>query len=160
MTITQQTTLPLDTIKAAVPDAYAQEPVAVQDSVQLGSTTGFNGKSSHPLEAIPQSAPAHRPFTYPAWPTSQPGPQTTSPLLGQHPHRLRTDQMVYECYDQERGMPCVSPPESAVRLHRGRTYLPDASGQEVASEADSIERWLDDGGTDALCLHTTSALEA
>jgi hypothetical protein len=30
----------------------------------------------------------------------------------------------------------------------------------VASEAESIERWLDDGGTDALCLHLTSALKA
>ncbi|HEU5226928.1 MAG TPA: hypothetical protein VFU49_03875 [Ktedonobacteraceae bacterium] len=163
MTITQQTTLPLDTTRAAGPDAHAQEPVAVQDAAQSGSgdpATGCNGKNSHPPEAIPQSEPAHRPFTYPAWPTSQPGPQATSPLLGQHPHRLRTDQMVYECYDQERGMPCVSPLESAIQLHRGRTYLPDASVQEVASEAESIERWLDDGGTDALFLHTTRALKA
>ncbi len=163
MTISGQTTLPLDTTGAAEPDTHAQEPVTVQNSAQLGSgdpTTGCNGKNSHPPETIPQSEPVHRPFAYPAWPTSQPGPQATSPLLGQHPHPLRTDQMVYECYDQERGMPCVSSPKSAVQLHRGRTYLPDTGVQEVSSEAESIERWLDDGGTDSLCLHPTSALKA
>ncbi len=163
MTISQQTTLPLDTTSTAEPDAHVQGSVAVQDGSQSGAgdpATGCNGGSSHPPETSPQSAPAHRPFTYPAWPTSQPGPQATSPLLGQHPHWLRTDQMVYECYDQERGMPCVSPSLLAVQLHRGKTYLPDISVQEVASEAESIERWLDDGGTDALCLHLTSALKA
>ena len=45
--------------------------------------------------------------TYPQWPTSTPGPQATSPLPGMKPVPTRTDQMVYECYDQERGMPCT-----------------------------------------------------
>ncbi|TMC15239.1 MAG: hypothetical protein E6J34_22600 [Chloroflexi bacterium] len=58
-------------------------------------------------------------FTYPAWPTSKPGPQATSPLPGQHPHPLRTDQILYECYDQERGRPCVSPPSLFVCLLNG-----------------------------------------
>lgn len=163
MTISGQTTLPLDTTRIAGPDAHAQGSVVVQDSTQLGAgdpTTGCNERNSHPPETIPQSAPAHHPFTYPAWPTPQPGLQSSSPRLGQHPHRLRTDQMVYECYDQERGMPCVSPPISAIQLHRGKTYLPDTGIQEVAAEAESIERWLDDGGTDSLCLHPTSALKA
>lgn len=163
MTISEQTTLPLDTTRTAEPGAYEPGPVAVQDDPQSGSgdpTTGCNGGNSHPPETSPQAAPAHHPFTYPAWPTSQSGPQPSSPLLGQHPHRLRTDQMVYECYDQERGMPCVSPPISAIQLHRGKTYLPDTGIQEVAAEAESIERWLDDGGTDSLCLHPTSALKA
>src|SRR5947208_16736214 len=65
--------------------------------------------------------------TYPAWPTSKPGPETTSPLSGQKPHPTRTDQMVYECYDQERGMPDVTPPTRVMRENGTRIYLPDLS---------------------------------
>jgi hypothetical protein len=52
--------------------------------------------------------------------------------------------MVYVCYDQEQGMPCVPPPTPVVRENRTRTSLPDVSLQEV--EAEAMERWLDDGG--------------
>ena len=57
---------------------------------------------------------------------------------------MRTDQMVYAYYDQERGMPCVPPPTRVVPENQTRTPLPDVSLQEVESEA--MERWLDDGG--------------
>lgn len=148
MTTSQQTILLLDQTREAGPNEHVQGVVAVQDIARLGSgdpTTGQNGSNSHhPSETIPQPGPAHRPFPYPAWPTSKPGPQATSPLPGQHPHPLRTDQMVCECYDQERGMPCVSPPRPAVQKHRSRTYLPDARFQDMLAEA--MERWLDDGG--------------
>jgi hypothetical protein len=86
----------------------------------------------------------HRPFTYPLWPTSTPGPGATLPPPGQKPLSMRTDQMVYACSDQERGIPCVPAPTWVVRENRTRTPLPDVSLQEVDSEA--MERWLDDGG--------------
>ena len=50
---------------------------------------------------------AHRQLTLPPWPTSKSGSRATSPPPGQKPVPGRTDQMVYECYDEERGRPCV-----------------------------------------------------
>ena len=65
--------------------------------------------------------------------------------------------MVYECSDQERGMPDV-PPSTRVMPENGtRTYLPDADLQEVDSEA--MERWLDDGGTQAINATSASSKE-
>jgi hypothetical protein len=53
--------------------------------------------------------------------------------------------MVYECYDQERGMPCAPPPTGVVRENRTRTYLPEAGFQEVASLTEVMARWHDAG---------------
>jgi len=108
------------------------------------STSTFTKKSDMPLE------PARRPFSYPVWPTSKPGPQATAPPSGQYPHRTRTDQMVYECYDQERGIQCVASPATVAVAHkRVRIYLPVPSLSDVeASEAEEMARWLDDGGTE------------
>jgi hypothetical protein len=61
-------------------------------------------------DTIMQLKREHRPFTYPLWPTSKPGPGATLPPPGQKPLSMRTDQMVYACYDQERGRPCVPAP--------------------------------------------------
>jgi len=95
-------------------------------------------------ETIMQLKREHRLFTYPLWPTSKSGPGATLPPTGQKPLPTRTDQMVYACYDQELGIPCVPPPTPVGRENRTRTPLPDVSLQEVDSEA--MERWLDDGG--------------
>ena len=95
-------------------------------------------------DTMMQSKREHRPFTYPLWPTSKPGPGATLPPPGQKPLSMRTDQMVYACYDQERGRPCVPAPTRVVQENRTRTPLPDVRLQEVDSEA--MERWLDDGG--------------
>jgi hypothetical protein len=67
---------------------------------------------------------------------------------------MRTDQMVYkESYDQEHGKSSVSsPPTQIVRESRTRTYIPEYNPQEVALENEAIERWLDDGGTEARIL--------
>ncbi len=56
--------------------------------------------------------------TYPSWPTSTAGPRATSPPPGMKPLPTRTDQMVYECYDQERGMPCTAVSERMPIRHR------------------------------------------
>lgn len=50
-------------------------------------------------------------FPYPSWPTSKPGPQVTPRLPGQKPMPGRSDQMVYEAYDQVRGRPMLATPE-------------------------------------------------
>ena len=70
---------------------------------------------------------------YPEWPTSTPGPQATSPLPGMKPVPTRTDQMVYECYDQERGMPCTPVVERQERTSIRPHPLADqvAAGQHV-----------------------------
>ena len=161
MSISQPTTSPFETTRKAGLSAHAQGVVTLQDASQGGSgdpPTEHTARKSPP-ETFPPPKPAHRPLAYPAWPTSQPGPQVTAPLPGQHPHPLRTDQMVYSCYDQERGMPCLSPPGPAVQTHPGRTSLPDESMQEVASES-ALERWQDDGGTASPSLHAPGALKA
>ena len=84
---------------------------------------------------------------YPEWPTSKPGPAVTPPPSGQRPHARRSDQMVYEYYDQERGMPYEPPKRSVMREHKGKMYLPDDNFQDMISEAEETQRWLDDGGT-------------
>lgn len=97
-------------------------------------------------DVVLPSAPVLVP-QYPVWPTSQPGPTVIAPPFGQHPHPVRTDQMVYEHYDQEHGrayIPAAIKP--AVAAHRGKVYRPDVDKQDVFSETDAAQRWLDDGG--------------
>ncbi|WP_126630328.1 hypothetical protein [Dictyobacter alpinus] len=74
---------------------------------------------------------------YSIWPTSQPGPEAILPPPGQHPHPVRTDQMIYEHYDQEQGRP--STPVVAkpiVAEHRGKLYshVTDAPDEIFASK--------------------------
>jgi len=88
-------------------------------------------------------------IVYPIWPTSKPGPLVTSPPPGQRPHARRSDQIVYECYDQERGVPCELVARSVIREQRGKIYLPDEHFQDMVSEEEATQRWLDDGGTSA-----------
>jgi hypothetical protein len=64
--------------------------------------------------SIPQTPLApqhvHRQFALPPWPTSQSGPHVTAPSSGQRLVHLRTDQVMYDCYDQQRGLPGSLPP--------------------------------------------------
>lgn len=53
------------------------------------------------------------PFALAAWPTSQPGPRVTEPLPGQRLVPLRTDQVMYDSYDQQRGLPGLLSPTSS-----------------------------------------------
>lgn len=67
---------------------------------------------------------------YPSWPTSRPGPRAAWPPVDQKPVSTRTDQMTYECYDQELGMPCTPVPEAPVsRPHRQADQV--RAGQDV-----------------------------
>lgn len=111
--------------------AMEAERIQAEEAAQGGSLASkqlIQDTTTKTNEAI------HPSITYPAWPTSRPGAQATSPLPGQRPHPLRTDQMVYECYDQEQGLPCIPPLKSAMREHRGKIYLSDASFQDIVSE--------------------------
>jgi hypothetical protein len=98
-----------------------------------------------PVDKAKEAKSSH--IIYPEWPTSKPGPAVTPPPPGQRPQARRSDQMVYDCYDQERGMACESPARPVMRGHKGKMYLPDDNFLEMVSEADAEQRWLDDGGT-------------
>lgn len=97
-----------------------------EDTNRNGTTpmiTSKDGSAETPLHPTRE----HHPFIYPRWPTSTPGPGTTLPPPGQKPLSTRTDQMVYTCYDQERGTPCVRPPTEMVRENQAGTPLADIS---------------------------------
>src|SRR5579872_4020065 len=96
------------------------------------------------IHTIIQPKHEHRPFVYPAWPTSTPGPEATLPPSGQKLLSTRTDQLIYACYDQEQSMSCVRPLPLVAPENKTRTPLPEVSLQE--GEAEAMERWLDDGG--------------
>ena len=151
MTTSQQTIVPLDQTRPAGPNGRAEVVEIAQVAVPSASddpTTGRHGSKEGTTEIILRPQHASRPC-YPAWPTSQPGPRATVPLAGQKLHPTRTDQVIYECYDQEQGMPCVLPPGPPLRKNKARTYLPDANFQKAVSEKEALERWLDDGGASA-----------
>ncbi|GHO73714.1 hypothetical protein KSD_14850 [Ktedonobacter sp. SOSP1-85] len=148
MRIIQETHAPIKAMGNAQPNEHTETVVAVQcapQSVRYSSAREGIASKNNLAEAIRSDRHAQTQFAYPAWPTSKPGPQVTSPLPGQKPHPKRTDQMVYDCYDQEQGRPCVSPATRTVRKMRGRVYLPDDNFLEVISEAEAVERWREDG---------------
>jgi len=151
MITSQQTSSLLDQTRESGPDECVEAGVAVQDASRsmLGDpTAGRNEIKDDTAKMIIQSTRAHRQFAYPEWPTSKPGPQETLPLSGQKPHPLRTDQMVCEWYDQERGLPSVlSPAPIVLKWQRKGTPRPKIDVREEVSSAEAVERWLDDGGT-------------
>src|SRR5689334_12840763 len=57
-----------------------------------------NGSTNDIVDLIREARHASRPFAYPAWPTSQPGPPVTSPGQGQKRDLRRTDQIIYTGY--------------------------------------------------------------
>lgn len=46
-------------------------------------------------------------------------------------------------------MPCELVARSVIREQRGKIYLPDEHFQDMVSEEEATQRWLDDGGTSA-----------
>jgi hypothetical protein len=52
---------------------------------------------------------------YPSWPTSRPGPQSTSPLAGMSSvNPLRPEQVAEIAYNQEKGQPSVDSSQHSV----------------------------------------------
>jgi len=76
-------------------------------------------------------------ISYPEWPTSKPGPMVTPAPSGEHPHALRSEQMIYdERYNQEQGRPGVSPWSLTVRKGNTKRYQPDEVPLDVAVPMD------------------------
>ncbi len=151
MSISQPTTSLLDTARTVGPNEQIEAAVPFQDTapaLQRAQTTAQHGFKDDTTETIVQLGRARCPFAAsPAWPMSQSGPEATSPFTGQKLHSLHTNQMVYECDDQERGMPDVPSVTRGAWKGRTRTFLPDTSFQVVVSEAEAMERWLNDDRT-------------
>lgn len=105
MQIDQDILLPPDEMRET---ALAAQ-VAAPDKRGLRGKGGGGG-TTETLLAPPR---VHRPLTLPAWPTSQPGPRVTAPPPGQKLVHFRTDQVMYDSYDQERGLPGLLPPMPA-----------------------------------------------
>jgi hypothetical protein len=166
MTVSPQSSSPCETTRDRPSNERTESVMTIQgvpQSVQHNSSLEKGEDNSVPIETTMQSRLAHSRFAYPAWPTFQPGPEVTVPLPGQQPHPKRTDQMVYLCYDQERGKPCVPPTTTqSVQKQSTSISLPNDYFQEVVSEieatkrwraqgsmseAEALERWLDDGGS-------------
>jgi hypothetical protein len=140
----------LDAARGEELDERTEAMINVQDlapSLQDAHITGRNRTKDDTVETVMLPRHDHQPFVYPAWPTSTPGPQAISPPPGQRPFPRRTDQMMYACYDQERGMPCAPPPTEDVRENGTRMYLSDASLQKGTLEAEAMARWHEDGST-------------
>lgn len=83
--------------------------VAVPDE-RVPSATGSEESATETSVASPRR---QRQYTLPSWPTSQPGPEITAPSPGQRRVLTRTDQVRYDFYDQERGLPGLPPPVPA-----------------------------------------------
>lgn len=141
MSAYQNTTVLLDATREAEPNEHVEAVMTVQDvanSLPIDDATVRDGIQGGIAETMTKPSRDHRQLIYPAWPTSTPGPQATLPPPGQKPLPTRTDQMVYACYDQERGRSCVPPPTQVVRENRTKTYLPDANLRK--GEAEAMER--------------------
>jgi hypothetical protein len=150
MSTIQETHSPLKVVRNAQPDEHPETVVTAQGvspSVQGSSAREDSASQGSFAETTMPERHAQTPYVYPAWPTSKPGLPVTPLPPGQKPHPKRTDQMVYDCYDQERGKPCIAPATQVMRKTRARTYRPDDPFLEVISEAEVTERWRDDGNT-------------
>jgi len=107
-----------DETQEAVSNKPLEIAVAIQDATralpeeQVLPEPGSLGDAPEKVLAPPR---VHRPFTLPPWPTSQPGPEVTAPSPGQRLVRYRTDQVMYDNYDQERGRPGIIPPTSTAQ---------------------------------------------
>jgi len=100
-----QQQLPLDTTEATVPSERAETVMAAQVAAPDGHIPKGTG-SEGSIPETPLARPrVHYQVALPPWPTSQPGPYVTAPSPGQRLVHLRTDQVMYDCYDQERGLP-------------------------------------------------------
>jgi len=109
----QQSQLAPDEMRATMPNERAETVAAVQVAApdeHIWRGKGSERGTTETTLALPR---VHRQFALPAWPTSQPGPRVTAPSPGQRLVPRRTDQVMYDSYDQERGLPGLLPPTSA-----------------------------------------------
>lgn len=146
-----QTTIIIESTAADAPGSHALDARSADHerlAVSPGKATAMSTTYQHiplPMDEAKEAKSSH--IVYPEWPTSKPGPAVTPPPAGQRPQARRSDQMVYDCYDQERGMACEVPARPVMREHKGKMDLPDDHFLDMISETEAEQRWLDDGGT-------------
>ena len=121
MQIYQPMPLPLDETQVIASNEPVETLVAVQVAAPDQRILEEKKSAENATETVFASPGRQRHFTLPSWPTSQPGPGVTALSPGQRLVSIRTDQVTYDCYDQERGRPGLPPPA----LAEGRTKHPD-----------------------------------
>lgn len=124
MTTYQPTTLPIDTTSAVEAREQADTAVSAENVARpmLGEQTAARNGSKDGAATMVQPTYDYRQLAHPSWPTSKPGPEITPPPSGQYPLPGRTEQMIYERYDQRRGMACSSLPTETVPEAAGTRF--------------------------------------
>ena len=97
------------------------EQVTVPDERVLREKEGEESTN----ETAVTSPPLPRHLCHPPWPTSRPGPEMTVPSPGQRLVSTRTDQVTYDCYDQERGRPGLPPPAPVDHTRESTSEFPE-----------------------------------
>ena len=113
MRLSQPISLPLDKAQALVSNESVETLVIVQVAVPDQRVPKKKRSAESATGTVSVSPHRQRQFTLPSWPTSQPGPEVTAPSPGQRLVPIRTDQVTYDFYDQERGLPGLAPPAPA-----------------------------------------------
>lgn len=109
----QLTVLPLKETQAIGENEPAETIVVAQGAAPDERVPSATGSEESATETSGASPRRQRQYSLPSWPTSQPGPEITAPSSGQRRVRTRTDQVRYDFYDQERGLPGPPPPGPA-----------------------------------------------
>jgi hypothetical protein len=138
MQLSQPLSLPLDEAQALVSNEPVETLVIVQVAAPEKPVSGEKKSAENATETVFASPPRQRQFTLPSWPTSHPGPEVTAPSPGQRLVLARTDQVTYDCYDQERGLPGLPPPATTDDARESTAALPEA--RQTASTASQAER--------------------
>ena len=108
MQLDQLRTLPSEETGEAASNKPRETEGAIQNATQsLPDERGSQGGTPETTLAPPR---LRRPFALPPWPTSQPGPRITAPSPGQRLVPRRTDPVMYNSYDRERGLPGLLSP--------------------------------------------------
>ena len=138
MRLSQPIALPLDKAQALVSNESVETLGIVQVAVPDQHVPKKKRSAERATETVSVSPPRQRQFTLPSWPTSQPGPEVTAPSPGQRLVPTRTDQVTYDCYDQERGRPGLPPPATTDDARESTAALPET--RKTAATASHAER--------------------
>ena len=140
MRLSQPISLPLDKAQALVSNESVETLVIVQVAVPDQRVPKKKRSAESATGTVSVSPHRQRQFTLPSWPTSQPGPEVTAPSPGQRLVPTRTDQVTYDCYDQERGRLDLPPPATTNYARESTAALPET--RQTASTASQTERQL------------------
>ncbi|HEU5379047.1 MAG TPA: hypothetical protein VFV38_26790 [Ktedonobacteraceae bacterium] len=126
--------------QASVSNKPVETLVIVQVAAPGKAVPGEKKSAENATETVVASPPRQRQSTLPSWPTSLPGPEVTTPSPGQRLVPTRTDQVTYDCYDQERGLPGLPSPATTDDARESTAVLPET--RQTAATASHAERQL------------------